>query len=109
VRILAAILAFWLVAAAREGDFLAGERTFYTHLADTIGLNGADFAIRHTAQEWEALFENRGEGFIDEVGAEFPRLKATIAKDNFIKIMPDLKAFLTLYAKDGGGFPPCGE
>ncbi|MDR0664115.1 MAG: hypothetical protein LBF86_01150 [Helicobacteraceae bacterium] len=99
------VLAF--AADAKTGDYQKGERLFYSQLADTMGINGADFGIKHTSAEWEKLFENRGEGFIAEVSAAYPRLKPTISKESFIRDMPDLKAFLTLYAKDGGGFPAC--
>lgn len=88
---------------ANGGDYQRGERLFYTQLADTIGLNGADFAYRLTIAEWEKLFENDGEGFIRALGDEYPALKRAIAKQSFIKALPDLKAFLILYAKDGGG------
>ncbi|MDR2638819.1 MAG: hypothetical protein LBC09_03160 [Helicobacteraceae bacterium] len=107
--IFAAALCALMAVGAEISDYQKGERIFYSLLADTIGLNGADFAVQHTMAEWDKLFENRGEGFIAEVGATYPKLKPVISKSSFIRDMPDLKAFLTLYAKDGGGFPACGN
>ncbi|MDR2151235.1 MAG: hypothetical protein LBO72_00280 [Helicobacteraceae bacterium] len=101
--ILAAALIGGLSFAA-AGDYQKGERLFYSRLADAMAINGADFAFKRASAEWEKLFENRGEGFIAEVAAAYPKLKPAITKESFIRDMPDLKAFLILNAKDGRGF-----
>ncbi|MDR1451004.1 MAG: hypothetical protein LBI57_01530 [Helicobacteraceae bacterium] len=101
---LAALCVAAVAASAEIGDYQKGERLFYSRLAPEIGLNGADFAMRHARAEWRRLFENRAAGFIAEVGAGYPSLTPIISKESFIRESPHLLAFLIVYAKDGEGF-----
>ncbi|GHV04802.1 hypothetical protein AGMMS50229_06860 [Campylobacterota bacterium] len=105
--LIAAMFASSCVAAIEEGDVDVGQRIYLKSLSDSIGINGADFAKRHTAEEWSALLDGEGERFAAETIATYPATKDFLSSRAFVKQIAHIKALLVLYAKDSAAFPIC--
>lgn len=107
--LLAAVLTLGFMASAAyaNGNADTGQRLYLKNMNDATGLNGADFAKLHTIAEWTDLFAGKGEGFIAEISAKYPKTKDYLNGDLFQRHMPHIKAFMIYYAKDSGNFPSC--
>ncbi len=92
-----------------DRDTTKGQRYFQKMFKNSIfdGDTGAKVAALHAGYEWEELFENEAQPFIEEFGTT-DKKKAILTK-LFEKeeVRNYMKAFLTCYANDSGNVPSC--
>jgi len=99
---LAALLgmAVMTTTASADGDAAKGQKIYSKKLKEVCGMTGADFAAKHTQDEWTAIIEE--EKLADEI--------KTICGDEAEvkeKKLEDLGAFANEYASDSGNVPSC--
>ena len=92
------------LASNADGGIESGGRAYYKMLSAHTALNGADFAKRHTAQEWQTLFGDQASGFKAEISAAFPAAAAHLNNAEFRKQQENFKAYLIYYANGSGAF-----
>lgn len=84
--------------------------TYYKFLfKNELKYNGSVFTAKHTAKEWEELFNNKAEGFKKEFGGISKKLDDLFSSKKFDKLAPHIKAFAIHYASDSGYSPHCGN
>ncbi len=77
-----------------------GRKIFMTKIKKACGMNGIEFATKHTQAEWEVI--NNLSSFEDEAKKICPNLK-----DMPHKWVDNLYQFTYEYAKDSGHIPSC--
>jgi len=89
-------------------DIKKGQKYYLKSFKSKFKMNGTKFATLHTQDEWTALFENRGEGFIKEFSKNYPKSEKLLANPNTWKKLQHIKDFAIEYANDSGNVPSCG-
>ena len=89
-------------------DVKKGQKLYLKTLKSKLNINGTKFASLHTQDEWTALFENNGEGFIKEFSERYPKSQKTLAKPNVWKKLEHIRDFAIKFANDSGNVPSCG-
>jgi hypothetical protein len=96
---LAALLGLAVVTSTASADAAKGQKIYSKKLKKVCGMNGAEFAKKHTQDEWEQI---KSDGkMADEIAAI---CKGAKVKDKYI---PDLSDFAINFASDSGNVPSC--
>lgn len=106
-----ALVAFMLLSlggTAALADVKKGQKLYLKTLKSKLKMNGTQFSSLHTVAEWEALFDNEGEGFIKEFSEEYPKSSKVLHKPNIWKKLQHIRDFAIEYGSDSGNVPSCG-
>ena len=107
----ALLIALMLTTAfgpALHADAEKGQKYYLKSLKSKFGMNGTQFAGQHTQDEWEELFENRGEGFAEEYAAKYPKAAKFLQNPDSWKKLQHIRDFAIKYGSDSGNVPSCG-
>lgn len=97
-----------MVSTSALADAAKGQKYYLKFLKKKTGLNGGEFATKHTQAEWQDLFANGGAKFIEKYSAEYPDASKFFNGDKFKnKYMQHISDFLINYASDSGNVPSC--
>ena len=88
-------------------DIKKGQKYYLKTLKSKLHKNGTKFAALHTVDEWEELFEEDAEGFIEEFSDKYPKAKKYLNSPKFQKRMPHIRDFAVEYGSDSGNVPTC--
>ena len=97
---LAALLGTALMTATLSADAGKGQKIYSKKLKETCGMNGGDFAKKHTQDEWTKIVED------NNLSAEITAIcgdKASVKE----KRLKDLGDFVIEFASDSGNVPSC--
>lgn len=83
-------------------DVVKGQKLFIKKMKKSCEMTGADFAAKHSQDEWEALKENGK--FEDEIIKICPNIKEGDIKDSW---QIHIYEFSYEYANDSGNVPSC--
>ena len=72
-------------------------------------MNGAKFAGLYSMDEWKELFDEKGEGFIEEFGERFPKAEKMLNSKKAWKKLQHIRDFAIKYASDSGNVVTCGS
>ncbi len=97
---LAALLGTALITVTASADAGKGQKIYSKKLKKVCGMNGAEFAKKHTQDEWTAIV--KGNNLTKEV-TTICGDKASIKK----KRLKDLGDFVIKFASDSGNVPSC--
>ncbi len=97
-----------LLSSALTADVNKGKRYYMKDFKQKFKMNGLQFTQLHTAQEWRALFEEEGKGFVSEFSRKYPEQKAFLGDPKLWKKLQHIRDFAIEYAKDSGNIPTCG-
>ncbi len=103
------IIIVLLFSSTAIADVNKGKRYYMKSLKQKFRMNGLEFTQLHTAQEWRALFEEEGKGFISEFSRKYPEQKAFLDDPKLWKKLQHVRDFAIEYAKDSGNIPSCVE
>jgi hypothetical protein len=106
--LLVALMLTTAAVSALQADVKTGQKYYLKSLKSKLGMNGTQFAAQHTQDEWEALFDNRGEGFIQEYSNRYPDTKTFLQNPNSWKKLQHIRDFAIEYGSDSGNVPSCG-
>lgn len=102
------ILLFSSFLYAENLDQVNKGLTYYKYiLKPLLGYDGLVFTKKYTQKEWESLFDNQAQGFIEKFAQHSPQTEAFLHSNKFKKIADDLKVFTLYYAKDSKASPVC--
>lgn len=95
----AALLGLALMTTTASADAAKGQKIYSKMLKDKCGINGGDFAGKHTQDEWKEIFD--AGKLAEEIGA--------ICTDAEIKekFLPSMYDFVYDFASDSGNVPSC--
>lgn len=96
----AALLGMTVLSTTASADIKKGQKLYLKKLKAPCGMNGSAFAIKHTQDEWEAIYESGK--FEEEVKKICPKVKKVRAK-----YVEDIYDFVYEYASDSGNVPSC--
>ena len=96
----AALLGMALLSTTAMADIKKGQKIYLKKLKAPCNIGGAQFAQKHTQDEWEAIYE--AGKFEAEVKKLCPKVKGFKAK-----YAPDVYDFVYEYASDSGNVPQC--
>ena len=99
---LGATLLLTLGATTVNADAAKGQKYYSKFLKGACGVSGADFAAKHTQDEWTELKES-GE-LKNEIKGACSSVKAKRLKDKYMNSYYD---FFHEYANDSGNVPSC--
>lgn len=88
--------------SAISADPVKGQKIFIKKFKKACGFNGAEFAIKHSQNEWKEIMQNNK--FKEEFIKICPNVKEETIKDKWIQ---DLYDFSYEYANDSGNVPSC--
>jgi len=96
---LATLLGLAIITSTASADAAKGQKLYSKKLKKVCGMNGAEFAKKHTQDEWTKIKEDGK--MADEIAA--------ICKDAKVKdkYLPDLADFAINFASDSGNVPSC--
>ncbi len=94
----AILLGMTLFSATASADVKKGQNFYLKKLKAPCGFSGANFAYKHTQDEWEEI--NQAGKMEDEIKKICPKVKKVKAK-----YIPDVYNFVYEYAKDSGNVP----
>jgi len=84
-----------------SADAGKGQKIYSKKLKSACGINGAEFAKKHTQDEWKVIGVA---GLKDETAKICPDAKIDKIKDKYFK---DLYDFVEKFASDSGNVPSC--
>lgn len=96
----AALLGMTLLSSTVSADVKKGQKIYLKKLKAPCNIGGAQFAQKHTQDEWEEIHE--AGKFADEVKKLCPKVKKVKAK-----YIPHVYDFVYEYASDSGNVPAC--
>ena len=96
----AALLGLTVLSSTASADVKKGQRIYLKKLKAPCGMNGSKFALKHTQDEWEEIYE--AGKFEDEVKKICPKVKKV--REKYIE---DIYDFVYEYASDSGNIPSC--
>lgn len=96
----AALLGMTVFSSTASADVKKGQKIYLKKLKAPCNIGGAQFAQKHTQDEWEEIHE--AGKFADEVKKLCPKVKKF--KDSYI---PHVYDFVYEYASDSGNVPQC--
>jgi len=91
-----------------HADAVKGQKYYLKSLKSKFGMNGTKFAGQHTQDEWEELFEEKGEGFIKEYSIKYPKAEKFLQNPKSWKKLQHIRDFAVKYGSDSGNVPSCG-
>ena len=98
---LVALLGMAVMTTTASADAGKGQKIYSKKLKSGCGINGAEFAKKHTQDEWKAIGEA---GLKAETAKVCPDAKMDKIKDKYFK---DLYDFVEKFASDSGNVPSC--
>ena len=108
--ILTALMITLLGVTASMADIKKGKSFYMKKLKSRMGnMNGMKFVSMHTADEWNELFEDDAEGFIQAFTQQFPKSSKVLASKGFKKRASDVRDFAVEFANDSGNVLSCGD
>ncbi len=108
-KMVAMILAMTaLTVSMAQADVKKGQKIYLKSFKSKFHASGAKFAAEHTQDEWEELFEDKGEGFIDLYSEKFPKAEKFLENPKNWKKLEHVRDFVIEYASDSGNVPSCG-
>ncbi len=96
-----------LGAATLYADAAKGQKVYLKKFKSHFDMNGAKFAALHSQEEWEELFEDNAEGFIQEFSERFPQTAPYLSNPKTLKKIMLIQDFVIEYANDSGNVPSC--
>ena len=106
--LLVALMLTTTFGSALHADAIKGQKYYLKSLKNKFSMNGTQFAGQHTQDEWEELFENRGEGFIQEYSLKYPKAEKFLQNPKSWKKLQHVRDFAVKYGSDSGNVPSCG-
>lgn len=97
------------MASSVTADVDKGKRHYMKSFKQKFKMNGLEFVELHTQAEWEALFEDRGRGFIVEFSKKYPKQEKFLNDPKLWKKLQHVRDFAIEYASDSGNTPSCGS
>jgi hypothetical protein len=97
--VLAGVLASAFVTSVASADAAKGQKLYSKKLKKACGFNGAEFAKKHTQDEWKAIGVDGLEGEIKKLCPSAKPLKK--------KYLKDILDFSINFASDSGNVPSC--
>jgi hypothetical protein len=108
MMLLSAFLMVGVISTSAFADSAKGQKYYLKFMKKKTGMNGGQFAVKHTTAEWKDLFANGGAKFIEKYSKEFPKLDKFFHGAKFKdKYMQHIADFLEHYSKDSGNVPSC--
>ena len=98
----------FFMASGVMADVNKGKRYYMKNFKQKFKMNGLEFVELHTQAEWEALFEDRGRGFIAEFSKKHPKQEKFLNDPKLWKKLQHVRDFAIEYASDSGNTPSCG-
>ena len=99
--VLAGVLASAFVTSVASADAAKGQKLYSKKLKKACGFTGADFAKKHTQDEWKAIGVA---GMAKEIKTLCPKAEDKALKDKYLQHYLD---FSINYASDSGNVPSC--
>jgi len=96
----ATLLGLAVVSTTASADAAKGQKIYSKKLKKACGINGAEFAAKHTQDEWAQI--NESGKLADEITKICPNAKPLKAKK-----LKDLYDFVEEFASDSGNVPSC--
>ena len=93
------LLGMAIMTTFASADAAKGQKLYSKKLKDSCGMTGAEFAAKHSQDEWSKI--NEDGKMADEIGAICGG--ATIKE----KLIPFIYDFANEYANDSGNVPSC--
>ncbi len=106
-HIIMTIALLFLGSAALYADAAKGQKVYLKTFKSQFNMNGAKFAVLHSQDEWEELFEDDAEGFIQEFSERFPKAAPYLSNPKTLKKIMLIQDFVIEYANDSGNVPSC--
>jgi len=96
---IAALLGMAVMTTTLSADAAKGQKLYVKKLKEPCGMTGADFAAKHSQDEWEKI--NEDGKMNEEIGK--------VCKDTKLKekLIPFIYDFVYEYANDSGNVPSC--
>ena len=88
-----------MTTTATAGDAAKGQKLYSKKLKEPCGMTGADFAAKHSQDQWEEI--NEGGKMAEEIAKI---CKGAKIKD---KLVPFIYDFAYEFANDSGNVPSC--
>jgi hypothetical protein len=99
--VLAGVIASAFVTTVASADAAKGQKLYKKKLKDACGFNGAEFAKKHTVDEWKAIGVA---GMAKEIKTLCPSAPDNALKEKFLQHYLD---FSINFASDSGNVPSC--
>ncbi len=99
--LVASSLVLGLTTTSLMADSAKGQKLYIKMIKGPCGITGADFAAKHTQDEWTSIGEA---GLEKEITTICPNIKAGDIKSSAYK---DILDFLIEFASDSGNVPSC--
>ena len=99
--VLAGVIASAFVTTVASADATKGQKLYKKKLKAACGFNGAEFAKKHTVDEWKAIGVA---GMAQEIKKICPNASDDALKEKFLKHYLD---FAEEFASDSGNVPSC--
>ncbi|HHH19187.1 MAG TPA: cytochrome C [Campylobacterales bacterium] len=96
---LAALLGMAVMTTTASADAAKGQKLYSKKLKEACGMSGADFAAKHSQDEWEEINDAGKMG--EEIG------KICNGAELKEKLIPHVYDFAYEYANDSGNVPSC--
>lgn len=97
-----------LGATTSFADIKKGQKYYMKTFKAKFGnMNGSKFASLYTMEEWQELFEEKGEGFIKEFSERFPKAERMLNSKKVWKKLQHVRDFAINYASDSGNVVSC--
>jgi len=109
VKKLLLMMMVFFMASGVMADVNKGKRYYMKNFKQKFKMNGLEFVELHTQAEWEALFEDKGRGFIVEFSKKYPKHEAYLNDPKTWKKLQHVRDFAIEYASDSGNTPSCGD
>ncbi|MFZ2968839.1 MAG: c-type cytochrome [Sulfuricurvum sp.] len=79
-----------------------GQKFYLRYLKASFGMNGTRFSSEHTTAEWEELFANNGQKFIQTYAQRFPNALPVLTHPAMLDGILSVGTFAKEYSSDGG-------
>jgi hypothetical protein len=99
---LTALLGMAVMTSTVSADAAKGQKIYSKKLKKVCGMNGGEFAKKHTQDEWTKIKEDGK--LKDEIKSICKDADVSKIKDKFL---PDLADFTIEFASDSGNVPSC--
>ncbi len=99
---LTALLGLSIMTVSASADSAKGQKIYAKKLKKVCGMNGGEFAKKHTQDEWKKISEDKA--LKTEIKSICKDADVEKIKDKYI---PDLSDFVVEFASDSGNVPSC--
>ncbi len=79
-----------------------GQKFYFRYLKASLGMNPTKFTSEHTTAEWEELFANNGQKFIQTYTQRFPQALPVLTNPAMLDGILSVGTFAKEYSSDGG-------